>query len=280
MRAVPESGSGFALRPGRLEDHAAFVRMFPELGVEDPPPPAEMWERELVSKTFFVDGPLGPLAYTVVDVMGGGDIGFVVQLVVDAAARGQGLGRRIMRALAEHFRARGCTQWRLNVKPDNAPALGLYTSLGMRPARESVTLRVTRAQAETLPRATEPLEVVPVTEADHAALTEAFRLMPGKLEWFASFPSHRLLRLARPGATERSAPLGFMDVRASGGVLYPLFATTPGHARVLLEEGFRQVGVETLRVVLTDDRPLVELLRAAGAPVVLDTLELRGPLPV
>jgi hypothetical protein len=166
------------------------------------------------------------------------------------------------------------------VKPDNVPALALYTSLGMRPARESVTLRVTQAQAETLPRAAEPLEVVPVTEADHAALTEAFRLTPGKLAWFASLPSHRVLRLARPGATEAQAPLGFMDVRASGGVLYPLFATAPGYARTLLEEGFRQVGVERLRVVLTDDRPLLELLRAAGAPVVLETLELRGPLPV
>jgi len=254
--------------------------MFPALGVEDPPPTAEMWERELVSRTFFVDGPEGPLAYAVVDVVGGGDIGFVVQLVVDAPARGQGLGRRVMRALAERFREQGCTQWRLNVKPDNAPALALYTSLGMRPARESVTLRVTRAQVEALPRATEPLEVVPVTEADHAALTEAFQLTPGKLAWFASFPSHQLLRLARPGGAAMAAPLGFMDVRASGEILYPLFATTPAHARVLLEEGFRQVGVERLRVVLTDDRPLLERLRAAGATVVLETLELRGPLPV
>lgn len=280
MRAVPDSGGGFQLRAARPEDHAAFVRMFPALGVEDPPPTAEMWEKELVPKTYFVDGPEGPLAYTVVDVVGGGDIGFVVQLVVEEAARGQGLGRRIMRTLAERFRERGCTQWRLNVKPDNVPALGLYTSLGMRPARASTTLRVTRAQAEALPRATEPLEVVPVTEADHGALTEAFQLTPGKLAWFAGFPSHRLLRLARPGVAEAGAPLGFMDVRASGQVLYPLFATAPGCARVLLEEGFRQVGVEQLRVVLTDDRPLLELLRAAGAAVVLETLELRSPLPV
>lgn len=278
MRAVP--GSDFTLRPGRREDHAAFVRMFAALGVEDAPPSLETWERELVSKSWFVDGPEGPLAYAVVDVMGGGDIGFVVQLVVDAPARGKGLGRHVMRALAERFRARGCSQWRLNVKPDNAPALALYTSLGMRPARESVTLRVTREQVETLPRAMESLEVVPVTEADHAALTEAFQLMPGKLAWFASFPSHRLWRLKRPGETHALAPLGFMDVRAGGEILYPLFAKGPGAARVLLEEGFRQVGVERLRVVLTDDRPLLERLRAAGATVVLETLELRGPLPV
>jgi hypothetical protein len=56
---------------------------------------------------------------------------------------------------------------------------------------------------------------------------------------------------------------------------------TPGHARVLLEDGFARLGegVESLRAVVTDDPALAGLLRAAGATVSLDVLELRGPLP-
>jgi ribosomal protein S18 acetylase RimI-like enzyme len=282
MEAVSDQEGGFALRPARPEDHAEFVRMFAALGVEDPPPSMDAWVKELVDKSVFVDGPSGPLAYAVVDVVGGGDIGYVVQLVVDAHARGRGLGRRVMKALAERFRQRGCSQWRLNVKRDNVVARALYESMGMRPAREALTLRVTRAQVEALPRASEPLEVVPVTEEDHAALTEAFALTPGKLAWYATFPSHQLLRLARTGGPEGAAPLGFMDVRVSGGVLYPLFAVTPGHARVLMEDGLSRLGdasVESMRVVVTDDPALVERLQAAGAEVCLDALELRGPLP-
>jgi hypothetical protein len=124
--------------------------------------------------------------------------------------------------------------------------------------------------------------VVPVTEADHAALTRAFDLTPGKLAWYAGFPSHLLLRLARPGAPGDAAPLGFMDVRVSAGVIYPMFAVTPGHARALLEDGLRRMPPETevMRVAVTDDPALSGLLLSAGATVSLDVLELRGPLPV
>lgn len=280
MQETSEAQRPISLRPGRPEDYADFARLFTALGVPESPPPPEVWARELMPKCLFVDGPEGPLAYTVTDAIGGG-IGFVMMLVVDAPARRRGLGQRIMRAVAERLREQGCREWRLNVKRDNAPARGLYESLGMRPAREAVSLRVTRAQAEALPSASEPLEVVPVTEGDYAALTDVFRLTPGKLAWYAEKPSHRLLRLARPGASAAEAPQGFMDLRAGAGLLYPLYAVTPGHARVLLEDAFARMGLgtESLEVVVTDDAPLVALLREAGAHAYMEMLELRGPLP-
>lgn len=280
MEGTAEASRHIALRPGRPEDHAAFARLFTALGVAESPPPPDVWARELMPQCLFVDGPEGPLAYTVTDVIGGG-IGFVMMLVVDAPARRRGLGRRILLAMAERLRAQGCREWRLNVKRDNVPARTLYESLGMRAARESVSLRVTRAQVEALPPAPEPLEVVPVTEGDYAALTDAFRLTPGKLAWYAQKPSHRLLRLVRPGAPAAEAPRGFMDLRAGAGLIYPVFAVTPGHARVLLEDGFTRMGpgTESLEVVVTDDAPLVARLREAGAHAHMEMLELRGPLP-
>jgi hypothetical protein len=116
-----------------------------------------------------------------------------------------------------------------------------------------------------------------VVEAEWAPLTAAFRMMPEKLARFAKRASHQLLRLAQPGAPEPMR-LGMMDLRQGGG-LFPFFAATPGHARALLEDAFHRVGAPVLHVTVTDNAPLVEMLRGAGAQTVMETLELQGPLP-
>ncbi|NVJ09318.1 GNAT family N-acetyltransferase [Myxococcus sp. AM001] len=270
------SVSQWVLRPGRLEDHAVFARLFLELGVDDPPPPEPVWAAELARRSLFAEGPQGIGAYAVTETLG--DFGFVVQLVVAPSERGQGLGRRMMTHLAEHLRAQGCTRWVLNVKRDNAPALALYTSLGMRPAREATTLRVTRAHLAALPAASPDGAVVPVTLEDCGALTEAFGMIPGKLAGFAASDSHRLLGLVDLQAPARRW-LGMMDLR-SGPLVYPFFAASPAQARTLLEDAFGRLGagVSALNVSVTDDASLVRLLREAGAQTRLETLELRGPL--
>lgn len=270
------SESQWVVRPGRLEDHAVFARLFLELGVDDPPPPEPVWAAEIAQRSLLAEGPQGVGAYAV--TMALGDFGFVSQLVVAPSARGQGLGRRMMSHLAEHLRAQGCTRWGLNVKRDNVPALSLYASLGMRPVREATTLRMTRAQLKALPAAPPDGAVVPVTLEDCGALTEAFGMLPGKLAGFAASDSHRLLGLVDPQAPVRRW-LGMMDLR-SGPLLYPFFAVSPAHARTLLEEAFARLGEgeSALNVSVTDDAPLVHLLREAGAQTRLETLELRGPL--
>ncbi|QDF02658.1 GNAT family N-acetyltransferase [Myxococcus xanthus] len=269
--------SQWVLRPGRPEDHAVFARLFLELGVDDPPPPEPVWAAELARLSLVAEGPQGVEAYSVMKALG--DFGFVLQLVVAPSARGQGLGRQMMSHLANHLRAQGCTRWGLNVKRDNVPALALYTSLGMRPAREATTLRVTRAHLAALPPASPDGAVVPVSLEDCGALTEAFGMIPGKLAGFAASDSHRLLGLVDPQTPARRW-LGMMDLRASMPLLYPFFAVSPAHARTLLEDAFARLGesVSSLNVSVTDDAPLVHLLSEAGAQTRLDTLELRGPL--
>jgi len=271
---VARSGQG--LRPGTLEDYPVFARLFVELGVAEPPPPREVWAAELLPLFFFDEGPQGPRAYAVRDVMG--EVGFVGQLVVDPAFRGQGVGRRIMEELTRTFREHGCRRWALNVKRDNVAARGLYGSMGMKPTREATTFSVSPAHLAALPPAPPGLTVVPVTEQEWAPLTQAFRLLPFKLERLSKRASHQVLRLARQGEAHPWS-LGMMDLRGSG-VLFPFFAASPGHARVLLEEALRRTGTPApLHVVVMDDAPLTRLLREAGAPVELDMLELQGPLP-
>jgi GNAT superfamily N-acetyltransferase len=244
MADVVAGGHRLTLRPGGPDDYAAFARLFLELGVSEPPPPPEVWAAELAPLSLILEGPQGPLAYAVTDVMG--EVGFVGQLVVDAGARGQGVGRRLMEALVERFRERGCRRWALNVKRDNVVALGLSSSVGLWPARAAFSLRGCRAVVEAVPAAPPGVVVVPAVEPEWEALTAAFRLMPHKLERLAKRGSHQLLRLARVGEAE-PLRLGMMDLRL-GGVLSPFFASTLGHARALMEEASRRTGSIVLKL--------------------------------
>ncbi len=274
---VDEQGGAVRPRRGRPEDYADFARLFRELGVEDPPPSREVWEEELMRRSFFLDGPEGPMAYAVTDVLGQeGEVGYVVNLVVAPGQRGRGLGRRMMEVLAAHFRARGCRRWMLYAEPDNVPAVALYTSVGMRLGEMDTVWRLARTQVAGLPPAPEGLAVVPVAESELEALTVAFGLVPGKLERFSAQTTHRLRRLVHrdePGAVR----LGMMDMRPFAGVLVPFIAATPGHARALLEEAFSELGLEELRVV-SRDGALNEALEAAGARPVMRTVEMSGAL--
>jgi ribosomal protein S18 acetylase RimI-like enzyme len=57
---------------------------------------------------------------------------YLQDLVVSRAARGQGLGRGLLRATARHASRRGVTHLRLAVEHDNVRAIAFYESLGLR----------------------------------------------------------------------------------------------------------------------------------------------------
>jgi glucosamine-phosphate N-acetyltransferase len=56
-----------------------------------------------------------------------GTVGHVEDVVVDAAARGRGLGERVVRRLVEHARGRGCYKVILNCTPE---LTGFYAKVG------------------------------------------------------------------------------------------------------------------------------------------------------
>ena len=58
----------------------------------------------------------------------------LARLIVDPAARGQGVGRRLAALLAGEARAMGYTAVWLRVLPDNAAALAAYRAAGFLPA--------------------------------------------------------------------------------------------------------------------------------------------------
>ncbi|QSQ10894.1 GNAT family N-acetyltransferase [Myxococcus landrumensis] len=270
----------WVLRLGRPDEYETFARLFTELGLEEPPPPESMWVEDMASRTFFAEGPDGAVGgYSTTDVLGAW--GYVGQLVVAPFARRQGLGRWLMRHAAQRFHSQGCQFWALNVKRDNVAALGLYTSLGLRRERSAINLKVTRAHLEQLPPVPTGLVVVPIEPSHCEPLTEAWRMLPGKLARFGTQTGHRLLRLAHEGGGESTSPLGLMDFRAGSRLLFPFFAESLGHARALMEAAFSLMGESRpfLNVVMTDDEPLEQRLRELGAEVSLETYELRGALP-
>ena len=57
----------------------------------------------------------------------------VVQQHLEIDQRGRGIGRRLLRAGIDWAHATGAEEVLLEVEVDNAPARGLYESLGFRP---------------------------------------------------------------------------------------------------------------------------------------------------
>ena len=55
-----ESEAPAAVRPARPQDYAAFVCLFPELGVDDPTAEEDRWVREMMPTTLIAEVGGGP----------------------------------------------------------------------------------------------------------------------------------------------------------------------------------------------------------------------------
>lgn len=64
------------------------------------------------------------------EVEGRSVVGRVYTLNVGRRFRGRGVAEKLMKALEEEFRARGCVEAVLQVAADNEPAVKLYKKLG------------------------------------------------------------------------------------------------------------------------------------------------------
>ena len=111
-------------------DHPAFVRLFPELAVDDPILDQAKFEQELVPTMIVMEAGSGApepdrvIGYTYFQVMQG--LTYVRHVVTAPEARRTGVGRSLMAAVAERARTAGCTSWCLNVMRGNRAARALY----------------------------------------------------------------------------------------------------------------------------------------------------------
>jgi len=117
-------------RQARREDYPVYARLWLEMKIGPRPFELETWDREYRAHTTFLETDKGELvAYGLALPIGAH--ADVLDVVVDPAWRGRGLGRQMMAVLAANLRARGCREWRLVVRPNNDQAIALYKSFGL-----------------------------------------------------------------------------------------------------------------------------------------------------
>lgn len=254
------------VRAATAADYPLFVRLFPELGVDDPLLTREQFAERILPRALVVedggDGVRSPVAYGSWRVYG--DTAHVVHVIVDPRARRRGVGLALMDALRERALGERCPRWYLNVKRDNAAAIRLYERCGMAVEQEGWSLRLDWAQLAALPAddgAGEPTVVCPSPVSDDDEVAERLSL---------DLPRLALIR-ARPGVVplalrEQGKPVAFGIFDPSFPSVYPLRVARVGFARPLFD-AVRPLagGAGHVHTVVEGDRPLYEALRAAGA---------------
>ena len=265
-------------RPATAADLDHFARLFPDLGVDDPLPTRERWERSLAPDTMFFEEGGAVVAYAYVQTLQA--VGYVRHLVVDPAHRGRGVGRAVMDAVAARLRAAGCSRWCLNVKPDNAPALRLYRSAGMEVAYESTAFRFGWDLVERLPRGGRAVIARAAEPGEDTAVEDAFGLPAGQLAAARARSGLVLLRLVDPAAPG-DARVGIASFDPGFPGAFPFRVAASALAAPLLEalRPYARPEPPYMQVVIEDDTALTHALIDAGATVQLSALHLRGGIP-
>ena len=271
------------IRPAVAADHQAFVRLFPELEVDDPILDQAKFDRELVPTMIVVEAGEGApepdrvVGYSYFQIMK--DLAYVRHIVTAPEVRRTGVGRALMAAVAERARAAGCTSWCLNVMRGNVAARALYESVGLAAAFDTKALHLDWACVDAAP---EPdMRNTHVTarliEPDDDALVETtLALVSGQLATKRAFGGRVLMGLF-DGDTVVAGTV--FDPTFPGA--YPFRAARPDLAFALLRAIRRYARPSDLHVkVVSEDQPAIaDALIAAGARVVHDIVNMKGALP-
>jgi len=257
------------VRAARPDDYDAWLKFWRELGLTSTPPTREQWLTGILPNTIFLDEDGTPAAYNLSFAFGAR--GDVRQVAVAPAFRRRGVGKQLMATVAAKLRAAGCTDWRLEVRADNAPAIALYRAAGMRPLRDLYTVRMTREMCERFAAGARHA-AVPVTPEDDARLEAAFDLGTGQLHRWRTFRAQSpIVRIGFHAMTQIHRELA-----ADHGLLFPFEAPDVETAAQLLAEAVPNMPAE---YELQVSRPeLHRALLAIGARPEEHLIELAGPL--
>ncbi|APR88460.1 Acetyltransferase, GNAT family protein [Minicystis rosea] len=268
-----ERSRALELRPALDADYDAFLRLFPQLGTDDPIRTRDRFAREMRATTLVAEHEGRVVGYSFYELLAG--VGYVRHVVVDAECRGLGVGRALMLGVRDRLRAAGCWEWCLNVRPDNLPALRLYESLGLTAVYDSVALRFTWSAVEHLPLGPALELAIDPEPAVDAEVESAFGLVPGLLAG-ARARVGRVIAVARQG--ERMAGVAVFDSGFPGA--FPFRVLDAANARRLLEglKPFARPGVPEMGVVVENDAALEAMLFAVGAVVRFRVVHHRGAL--
>ncbi len=264
------------VRPARGDDdYEHFVGLFPLLAIDDAVPSRERFCDEMAPHSYIAERDGRVVAYAYAHPLD--DTGYVRILTVAREAQRTGVGRAVLQHLRERFVSLGLRSFRLNVKPENAPARALYESLGMRATSHAAIVRFPWASLASLPESPAGSLVVREPESsEDESVERAFGVLPGL--YASARAQHRVLRVAHQA-----------DGLLVGACLFdPTFpgcfsfrARSPEVARALLEalRPHAPAEVPHVQVVVERDEPLAEALVSAGAAVRMRSLHYEAELP-
>ena len=156
-QAVTVAGvPGLVLRPATAADAGLILRFIIELAVYEKEPDAVVTDEAGIGESLF--GP-GASAQALVAELDGVAVGYAVwfasystwlgrgglyleDLYVTPDVRGRGVGKAILRHLAQLAVASGCGRMEWSVLDWNAPAIAFYESVGARPQSEWTVYRL------------------------------------------------------------------------------------------------------------------------------------------
>lgn len=261
-------GPMLTLRDATAADHAAYVRLLPELGVDDPTPSAQRFTENLAARSMVVVDGDTVVGFLLLEELG--DVGYIRNLMTAPTHRRQGIGAKLMQAAHDRFERAGATHWCLNVKLDNAPAIAMYERFGMARAYTSTTLRFAR----DVPLIADPrLAIDELPPALDTALEARFAILTGQFA-SARAKDHQVLQLAR--GRDVVGVCSFSPTYPGG---FPFKVEVAGaQTFVALLRPRITVDAAWVQFVVEDDVALAAEMARLGATVQLQFQHMRGAL--
>ncbi len=259
--------SDLSFHVGNAADYPDYVRLFAELQIPDPPVPPEEWAAAWAPHSLFLASGGSNVAYALAHAYGA--TAHVFHLAVDGAMRRKGLGSALFRALGARLLQVGCTRVRLNVKAGNDAAIQLYAGLGLEVHHRAQVLRLPWSAAGHLPHGV--ADVRPVDPAEDAALERRHDLLEGQIARWRERDERLFVAAGGDGFARFVPGLGAM----------PFCAPGTGCARALLEamRPHAPPAASHLQLVIEAQDDLALALRDAGATLLFEIFQMRGPMP-
>jgi GNAT superfamily N-acetyltransferase len=270
--------SSLSTRDARVDDHALYLRLFPELGVPDPPASPDEWARDVMPAAIVVERDGDAIGYGSFRLMR--EDAHVSHLIVDPRARRGGVGEALMLGMASRMTAAGYTRWRLNVKVGNVAAIGLYERMGMRVAVRSTSIDLPWIAIAQLPRdptASSEIVAEPLDASEDDAIETAFGFASGRLSVLRGVAALVDLRL-RDRRDPSLARVGVARCDPSFPGMRLFAVAHPTLAPILLEAVRPRARAEdtSLHIFVEGDPDLAHALLDAGGTELFAVLQMRG----
>jgi ribosomal protein S18 acetylase RimI-like enzyme len=135
-------------RPVTAEDYPQFESFFGDLGLGGDLPSRAVFARDVAPHAIMLEEVAAGAVVAYGHFLVEGGVGHVLQVAVDHEWRRRGVGRALMTEIAARLRAQGCARWTLGVAADNAAAVHLFETVGLRVVGADSAGAVTRMEGD------------------------------------------------------------------------------------------------------------------------------------